>query len=132
MSEPSNSNSNSSSLNVNAPPFLFPLLSSLSPLPPLGIGHPLDIALDRLDRWNPTAYVRKEASMILGEWFANRTLNATLTKWEDKVCPLTTQSIPLNVLTYNVRGWGTRSLEVIDLIFEVDSPVCVFTEIGEQ
>ena len=55
-----------------------------------------------------------------------------LTKWEDKMCDLTSQSISLNVLTYNVRGWRTRSLEVVDLIFEVSNPVCLFTEVGEQ
>lgn len=50
---------------------------------------------------------------------------------EKNSSPQATQFIPLNVLTYNVHGWGTRALEGISLIFEVDSPVCVFTEVGE-
>ncbi|CAF5063505.1 unnamed protein product, partial [Rotaria magnacalcarata] len=54
-----------------------------------------------------------------------------LTQWENNPCPLSNQFIPLNVLTYNVQGWRTRALEVMDLIFKVDSPECVFTEVGE-
>jgi hypothetical protein len=122
----------SSSLNANAPPFLSPFSSVQSPCAPLGVAHPLYIALDRLDSWELSANARKDVCMILDEWFSNNTLNAILAKWEDKVCPPLTQSIPLNVLTYNVRGWGSRSLEVVELIFKVDSPVCVFTEVGEQ
>ncbi|CAF3609132.1 unnamed protein product [Rotaria socialis] len=54
-----------------------------------------------------------------------------LTKWKNNSYPLSNQFIPLNVLTYNVRDWGTRALELMDLIFKVDSPICVFTEVGE-
>ncbi|CAM4813635.1 unnamed protein product [Rotaria magnacalcarata] len=64
---------------------------------------------------------------IMSSWVQD----SVLTKWENNPCPLSNQSIPLNVLTYNVQGWGTRALEVMDLIFKVDSPVCVFTELRE-
>ncbi|CAF4121009.1 unnamed protein product, partial [Rotaria magnacalcarata] len=65
------------------------------------------------------------------EWYSNSTLDSVLTKWENNPSHLSNQFIPLNILTYNVQGWGTRALEVMDLIFKVDSPVCVFTEVGE-
>ncbi|CAF4219992.1 unnamed protein product, partial [Rotaria magnacalcarata] len=65
------------------------------------------------------------------EWYSNSTLDSVLTKWKNNTCPLSNQSIPLNVVTYNVQGWGTRALEVVDLIFKVDNPVCVFTELRE-
>ncbi|CAF4237971.1 unnamed protein product [Rotaria magnacalcarata] len=71
------------------------------------------------------------SSWVQEEWYSNSTLDSVLTKWENNPCPLPNQFIPLNVLTYNVQGWGTRALEVMDLIFKVDSPVCVFTEVGE-
>ncbi|CAF1296192.1 unnamed protein product, partial [Rotaria magnacalcarata] len=64
---------------------------------------------------------------IMSSWVQD----SVLTQWENNPCPLSNQFIPLNVLTYNVQGWGTRALEVIDLIFKFDSPVCVFTEVGE-
>ncbi|CAF2033682.1 unnamed protein product [Rotaria magnacalcarata] len=64
---------------------------------------------------------------IMSSWVQD----SVLTQWENNPCPLSNQFIPLNVLTYNVQGWGTRALEVMDLIFKVDSPVCVFTEVRE-
>ncbi|CAM4985687.1 unnamed protein product [Rotaria socialis] len=57
--------------------------------------------------------------------------DSVLTKWKNNSYPLSNQFIPLNVLTYNVRDWGTRALELMDLIFKVDSPICAFTEVGE-
>ncbi|CAF4138053.1 unnamed protein product [Rotaria magnacalcarata] len=71
------------------------------------------------------------SSWVQEEWYSNSTLDSVLTKWENNPCPLPNQFIPLNILTYNVQGWGTRALEVMDLIFKVDSPVCVFTEVEE-
>ncbi|CAF4898960.1 unnamed protein product, partial [Rotaria magnacalcarata] len=55
---------------------------------------------------------------IMSSWVQD----SVLTQWENNPCPLSNQFIPLNVLTYNVQGWGTRALEVMDLIFKVDSP----------
>ncbi|CAF4630342.1 unnamed protein product, partial [Rotaria sp. Silwood2] len=71
---------------------------------------------------------QEKMSSILKEWFSNSTLNKVLSDWEQRSCPITSQFTPLNILTYNVQGWGTRALEVMDLIFKVDSFICVFTE----
>ncbi|CAF4651832.1 unnamed protein product, partial [Rotaria sp. Silwood2] len=73
----------------------------------------------------------EKMSSILKEWFSNSTLNKVLSDWEQRSCPITSQFTPLNILTYNVQGCGTRALEVMDLIFKVDSFICVFTEVGE-
>jgi endonuclease/exonuclease/phosphatase (EEP) superfamily protein YafD len=117
----------SSLLNVYARPF-FPTSNyhpfSLTKLP-------FEIAIDRLVKWKFPTKDQKRITPILEEWYSNSTLDSVLTKWEDNPCPSSNQLIPLNVLTYNVQGWGTRALEVMDLIFKVDSPVCVFTEVGE-
>jgi len=37
----------------------------------------------------------------------------------------------LNILCYNVQGWGSRRLEVIDIVYKIDASICVFTEVGE-
>ncbi|CAF4670023.1 unnamed protein product, partial [Rotaria magnacalcarata] len=37
----------------------------------------------------------------------------------------------LNILCYNVQGWGSRCLEVIDIVYKVEASICVFTEVGE-
>ncbi|CAF1642094.1 unnamed protein product [Rotaria magnacalcarata] len=41
------------------------------------------------------------------------------------------QAVPLNILFYNVEGWGTRYLEVVDLVYKVDASISVLTEVGE-
>jgi hypothetical protein len=39
--------------------------------------------------------------------------------------------MPVNILCYNVEGWGTRALEVVDLVYKMDASICIFTEVGE-
>lgn len=58
-------------------------------------------------------------------------LNGVLGRWKRKTAPITCQQIPLNILTYNVQGCGTRALEPVELIFKTDSSICIFTEVGE-
>ncbi|CAM4916517.1 unnamed protein product [Rotaria socialis] len=29
------------------------------------------------------------------------------------------------------KGWGARAVEAIDLVYEVQASVCIFTEVGE-
>ncbi|CAF3665277.1 unnamed protein product, partial [Rotaria sp. Silwood1] len=41
------------------------------------------------------------------------------------------KKVPLNILCYNVEGWGTRHLEVVDLVYKVDASISVLTEVGE-
>ncbi|CAF5136244.1 unnamed protein product, partial [Rotaria magnacalcarata] len=117
----------SSLLNVHARPFFPSSTCNISPL----TKPSFETALDKLVNWKFPIKVKKRIIPILEEWYSNSTLDSVLTKWENNPCPLPNQFIPLNVLTHNVQGWGTRALEVMDLIFKVDSPVCVFTEVGE-
>ena len=119
----------SSLLNVHVRPF-FPSSSSTIP-PSSSTNSSFELALDRLVNWKFPIKYQKRIVPILEEWYSNSTLDSVLTKWENNPCPISNQFIPLNVLTYNVQGWGTRALEVIELILKVDSPICVLTEVGE-
>jgi hypothetical protein len=114
-------------LNVNAVPF-YPSFPSSSFLKTT---QPLDEALQRMTSWKFPSRTQKKVLEILREWFANNTLNGILCEWEKNSNPSSTQITPLNILSYNVQGWGTRALEVMDLVFKVDSSICVFTEVGE-
>ncbi len=40
-------------------------------------------------------------------------------------------NVPLRIICYNVQGWGTRALEVIELVYKVEASICIFTEVGE-
>ncbi|CAF1411737.1 unnamed protein product, partial [Adineta steineri] len=80
--------------------------------------------------WNFPSRIQKKVLEVLSEWYASHTLNSIRCEWEKKTNPSSSQNVPLNILSYNVEGWGTRSLEVTDLIFKVDSSICVFTEVG--
>ncbi|CAF1337379.1 unnamed protein product [Rotaria sordida] len=74
----------------------------------------------------------KLVDKVLTEWFTAGTLENILTKWEN-ITPkeIEKEQTPLNILGYNVQGWGSRSLEVIDIVLKVDASICVFTEVGE-
>ncbi|CAF2261741.1 unnamed protein product [Rotaria magnacalcarata] len=57
---------------------------------------------------------------------------AKIQQWEEnnnKYLPF--KKVPLNILFYNVEGWGTRHLEVVDLVYKVDASISVLTEVGE-
>ena len=41
------------------------------------------------------------------------------------------EKVPLNIHCYNVEGWGTRHLEVADLVYKVDASISVLAEVGE-
>ncbi|CAF4256591.1 unnamed protein product [Rotaria magnacalcarata] len=59
-------------------------------------------------------------------------LSSVLQQWEEnnnKYLPF--KKVPLNILFYNVEGWGTRYLEVVDLVYKVDASISVLTEVGE-
>ena len=82
--------------------------------------------------WKLPIKIQKRIAPVLEEWWSKSTLDRRLSLWEDIPSPSTSQFIPLNVLTYNVQGWRTRALEITDLILKLDSPIGVFTEVGEQ
>jgi hypothetical protein len=114
-----------SGLNVHAKVF-FPSM----PLKQLPI--PKEQAIHQLRIWNFSTKDQKIVSSLLDEWYTNRTLNSVLQEWESVVpTPSSNQKENLKILCYNVQGWGTRSLEVIDLVYKVQASICVFTEVGE-
>ena len=36
-----------------------------------------------------------------------------------------------NILCYNIAGWRTRHLEVVDLVYRIDAPISVLTKVRE-
>ena len=70
--------------------------------------------------------------MLLDEWYSGRTLNSVLQQWERvSVVSSKNQIETIKILCYNVQGWYTRALEVIELVYKVQPSICVFTEVGE-
>ena len=70
--------------------------------------------------------------MLLDEWYSGRTLNSVLQQWQRvSVVPSKNQKETLKIFCYNVQGWYTRALEVIELVYKVQASICVFTEVGE-
>ncbi|CAF4559597.1 unnamed protein product, partial [Rotaria magnacalcarata] len=66
------------------------------------------------------------------EWFTSGTLENILLQWENNSTKeIQIERTPLNILCYNVQGWGSRCLEVIDIVYKVEASTCVFTEVGE-
>ena len=94
---------------------------------------PLTVARRRLEDWSIPHETVKQLGPLLEAWYSNSKLERTLSKWEKNPSASSSASplIPLQVLTYDVQGWGTRPLEAIELLFKVDSPICVLAEVGE-
>src|SRR2546429_395371 len=111
------SNIISSSLNIHATPFSVPHYS-LPSLPSIDVKGAM---IQRVIDWGFSSSIVKYVREIMNEWYSGTTINGILNIWEKKTIPLICQQIPLNILTYNVQGWGTRALESIDLIFKTDS-----------
>lgn len=69
---------------------------------------------------------------LLNEWYSNRSLNSLLNYWEiDNSIQPNRAKVSLKIMCYNVHGWGTRALEVIELVYKIEASICVFTEVGE-
>jgi hypothetical protein len=114
-----------SSFNVHAKVF-FPSMP-LEQLP-----SPKEQAIHQLRIWNFSTKDQKIVSSLLDEWYTNRTLNSVLQEWESVgPTPSSNQKENLKILCYNVQGWCTRSLEVIDLVYKIQASICVFTEVGK-
>ena len=88
--------------------------------------------MNQLCQWGFQEKDRKIVGRVLAEWFAGNTLESTLKQWESR-CHKESQSeqIQLSILCYNVQGWGARCLEVVDMVYRVETSICVFTEVGE-
>ncbi|CAF1240192.1 unnamed protein product [Rotaria magnacalcarata] len=67
----------------------------------------------------------------MSEWLSGNTINGILSLWETPTNHSKCQQNPLSILNYNVQGWGTRALEAVELIFNSDSSIGIFTEVGE-
>ena len=87
--------------------------------------------IQRVSGWGFSSKIVDQVKGILGEWFSNNSLNGVLSDWERKEEIRSTQLIPLQILSYNVQGWGTRAMETIEMIFTTDSSICILTEVGE-
>ena len=88
--------------------------------------------IERLNSWKFSTRTRNRIIPILHEWFSSTTLERVLSDWETIQCPSDTHIIPFHLLSYNVQEWGTRSIEALELTYETDSQICVFTEVGER
>ena len=89
-------------------------------------------SLTQIDKWNFTEKDNEFTRCLLDEWYSGRTLSSVLQQWEEhnnKYLP--PEKVPLSILCYNVKGWGTRHLEVVDLVYKVDASISVSTEVGE-
>jgi len=83
-----------------------------------------------LFRWDFQAKDRRLVDKILIEWFTASTLENILTQWEN-ITPKERRigQVPLNILCYNVQGWSSRNLEVIEMVSKVETSICIFTGI---
>lgn len=110
-----------SQLRIDAKPFV-----------PMQRENRKDAAMEQFDRWRFQEKERKVVEKVLDEWYASSTLESALIRWE-RTSPDATrkESVALNILCYNVQGWGSRNLEVTELVHEVEAAVGVFTEVGD-
>ena len=89
-------------------------------------------AMHQLERWNFATNDKRLAGQLLNEWYSSRSLNAVLNQWEiNNKTVINNFNKPFKLLCYNVEGWGTRALEVIELVYQLEADVCIFTEVGE-
>ena len=91
----------------------------------------MEAAIERLSSWNFSTKIVNRIISLLYEWYSSTTLDRVLSEWEVNQCPLESRLIPFHLLSYNVQGWGSRSIEALEITFKTDSQVCVFTEVGE-
>ena len=101
------------------------------PFSPSLTANPKESAMNQLCQWGFQDKDQKIVDRILTEWFAAGTLENILTQWENiPRKEIESDQIPLNILCYNVQGWGSRNLEVVDIVYKIEAAVCVLTEVG--
>ncbi|CAF3361245.1 unnamed protein product [Rotaria socialis] len=94
--------------------------------------NPRDEAMHQLEFWNFSPKDQKLVLSLLDEWYTGRTLNTVVEQWENVgTAPFKIQKEYIKILCYNVEGWGTRALEAIDLMYNIQASICIFTEVGE-
>ena len=93
-----------------------------------------DTAMNQFLQWGFQTKDHRLVDEILSEWFTAGTLENILTQWES-IAPKEVDkeeiSLIILILCYNVQRWGSRSLEVIDIVYKTDASICVFTGVGE-
>ncbi|CAF1256717.1 unnamed protein product [Rotaria sordida] len=91
-----------------------------------------ETVMKQFSQWSFQAKDGKLVDSILTEWYTAGTLEKILSQ-QEKLSPKEApkEQMPLNILCYNVQGWGSRCLEVIDIVYKVDASICIFTEVGE-
>ncbi|CAF4993517.1 unnamed protein product, partial [Rotaria magnacalcarata] len=96
------------------------------------LANPIETAMKQFCQWGFQEKDQKLVEKILVEWFTSGTLENILLQWENNSTKeIQIERTPLNILCYNVQGWGSRCLEVIDIVYKVEASICVFTEVGE-
>ena len=86
-------------------------------------------AMNQLCQWGCQDKDQKIVDSILAEWFTAGTLQNILTQWENiPRREIESVPIPLNILCYNVQGWGSRSLEVIDIVYKIEAAIYVYSQ----
>lgn len=103
------------------------------PFFPTQKANPKETAMNQLKQWGFQEKEQRLIGKILDEWYAAGTLENVFGRWESASSLEKThiQTVTLKILCYNVQGWGARSLEVTDLIYEQEAAIGVFTEVGE-
>jgi hypothetical protein len=110
-----------SKLRVDAKPFL-----------PFRVANLKEAAMNQFCQWGFQVKDQELVDKVLGEWFTAGTLENIFKQWEDSTPKgRLIEQVPLNILCYNVQGWGSRNLEVIEMVFKVEAAICIFTEVGE-
>ena len=91
-------------------------------------------ALDRLRRCQISEKDQKKISPVLDEWFSSNTLSSVLVRWEkhgeNSRISTDNNSKTLSFILYNVQGLRSRSLEVTELIHQVEASFAICTEVG--
>ncbi len=108
------------------------LKADTKPFFPSRLANMKETMMNQFNQWGFQAKEEKVVDETLTEWFTAGTLENILSKWENITQKETGKEYaPLNILRYNVQGWGSRSLEVTDMVYKVEAAICIMTEVGE-
>lgn len=108
------------------------LRAEAKPFYPLNTINRKELAMCQIRQCGFKAKDQTLIEEILSEWLMAGTLEKVLKQWENITSKESERErVPLNILCYNVQGWGSRSLEVTEIIFKIEASIGVFTEVGE-
>ena len=99
---------------------------------PFRVTNHKEAAMKKFCQWGFQTNDQKIVDKVLEEWYTAGTLESILKQWENiAVKEQVIEQVPLNILCYNVQGWGSRNLEVIEMVFKIEAAICILTEVGE-